>query len=277
MNAIYSWDPDSGHGQPIDTRKAAIATLDVGKDLVALGDFAGRVAVYSLTSRAKIDEFSLQAPIEVVAISPEDSVLFASTGEGTIAICTIGEPTARPWRAWLGTLLAGSPTPELQAVTTEKGAITCRLRKGDERVLRAAFASQQRLIGATKDRVFLASPADDALVFDTLSSEGETRSLEVDRSGDRLAIGGADGVLKIWDLAERQLKAVLQLPNSIQRVRFIPDRPDQIATLDGSTLRLWDLSVLTLLAEACARWQPDERIVPAPALVSLPSRRELCK
>jgi WD40 repeat protein len=273
-NAIYSWHTENNRSAVIDTRKSAIGALDVGRNLIAVGDFGGKVGLYAIGSAAKVDEFSMQAPIETVVLDPEDSVLFASSADGEIAVCQIVASSSPSWLARFRLMFNLTGSEPFQSVATENHVISCKHRAGEQRVLRAVFSAQQRLIGATKMGVFIARP-ETGWAFEVLSDDGEAQSLAADEQTSNIA-AAIGGVLKVWDADTLELHASIRVPNPIQRIRFIPDKGRRIATLDGTTLRVWDWSRRALLADACARWSPYHRIAPAPVLISMPDRAQLC-
>ena len=122
--------------------------------------------------------------------------------------------------------------------------------------------------------MFIARP-ETGWTFEPLSNDGEAQSLAADDQSGNIA-AAIGGVLKVWDAGTRELHASIRVPNPIQRIRFIPGKDHFVATLDGTTLRVWDWSRQALVAEACARWSPYHRIVAAPALISMPDRAVIC-
>src|SRR5262249_17283396 len=160
-----------------------------------------RVALYAIGSGAKVDEFPMQAPIETVAPDPEESVLFVSSADGEITVCQFAAPSSLWWLTRFRLMFNLIGSAPFQPVATEKGVMSCKQRAGEERVLRAIFSAQQRLIGATKMGVFIAGP-ETGWAFEPLSNDGEAQSLAADGQSSNIA-AAIGGVLKIWDAGTR--------------------------------------------------------------------------
>jgi len=84
----------------------------------------------------------------------------------------------------------------------------------------------------------------------------------------RLAIGGQDGMIQLWDVASGALLWSARHANCVNRLAFSPDGKVLASAGNDSTARLWDSHRGTLLQ---ALWHPD----PVFAITWSPNRRWL--
>ena len=80
-------------------------------------------------------------------------------------------------------------------------------------------------------------------VSSRLAAHNQVTAIALSPDGQFLVSGGDDGILKIWDLASRELLATLSEHTSkICAIAFVPDSNTFVSSSADQTIRVWQYS-----------------------------------
>lgn len=216
--SVLLWDARSGalvrvvaaHGDDV----LALA-FSVDGRVLASGDARGTLVLSSVADGSQLARAQAPAPDGLVALDfvPGTDSLAAAYLTGFVRLLGPNLEVRREVRVGKGTINALDVDPE-----------GCTLA----------------LALATSVRVLDATTLAPAFELDTL--ERRLRTLAFAPDGARLATCGFDGVLRVWDLAQRRVAYEYDgHDDDVNAVAFFPDGRHLVTGSEDDSLRLWDL------------------------------------
>ncbi len=178
-----------------------------------------KFAVWSVASRQQLYKKTVHLDrIFAASISP-DSQTLATTGENSVVLWDLATGTRR-------------------SETDDTGGQVCRVEFSPDGKLLASVS-----YGKGNDVVTLWDPSTTQVVGTLAGHASLVRGIAFTRDGKTVATGGADRSVRLWDVATRQQKSILQGPKStteapgtpvaITAVAYSPDGSAATASEDG--------------------------------------------
>ena len=124
--------------------------------------------------------------------------------------------------------LAGGRAATLRVENARRGELPMAMGRG------ALMA-----LGGSPRRVPILWDAESGAVIELLGHQGDMRALAFSPDGRRLASGGHDRTVRLYDLDGRQLEMERRHDDSVMAVRFAPDGERLLSTSVDGTIRLW--------------------------------------
>lgn len=250
---VVAWNPNNGTKERAFDAGGAATAAAISKDLqrVAVGAADGSVKLYTVADGKLVGGFSAGAPVNALAFQP------TAQPNSTVLVGLLKDKENNAV-AWNVGYTAGQPLPpefgqQLQAFPHPVGAGALAFN-ADGQFLTAAADMQAR-------RFRIAS----AVPVKTLPHPNLVDCLQFDDTGDRLATGCHDGVLRIYDLPKNTpLKTInahvvtmpQQVQNPIYAVQWTPDYKQVFTASYDKTVKLWDVAGGNMVREFKAAPDP---------------------
>jgi eukaryotic-like serine/threonine-protein kinase len=227
-----------------------------GRTLVtACGETRQRntVQLWDVTRGVVIGTLEREDSVTVIAFSPDGERVLVASLDRTVELVHV--PTGRPLGHVLHhpeRVLWATFSPDGQTVLTgcldghvrQWDPVTgqcLRVMPGDTDIAARAFRADNRTIAigtGTTVRLYDGNSGD---CTRTLTLPGPVRSLAFSPKGDRLAVGGIDKLVQVWDLATgRPVGPPLPHDGPVVQVAFRPDERGVLAVSQDNTIRQWD-------------------------------------
>jgi eukaryotic-like serine/threonine-protein kinase len=234
--SLRVWDAKGKLLDTLPAHGALAAALGVSADgkQVATGGFDGKVKLWDLSARTSRTLGALKHPVYSLAFSPDGTAL--ACGAGPVEGGKGAE--VRVWATGSGKETARFPCVGNPVVAFARGGVLAAgTLEGDLRLLDPA--------GKRPARTLLEGP-------DEGQRGGHTRALTalgVSSDGKRMATGGLDRVVKLWDLSTYTvLRSLGPQPAAVSALAFSPDGKSLATGTGGLELsgapgevRLWDV------------------------------------
>lgn len=246
---VIAWNPNNGTKERVFEAGGAATAAAVSKDLqrVAVGAADGSVRVYTVSDGKLVGSFAAGGPVSALAFQPTNAVLvgLVKDKENRAVAWNVALAPGQPAPAEFGQQLQSFPHP----------AAVSALAVGADGQFVTAGADKQ----ARRFRIASAGPVK------TLQHPNLVDCVAFDDTGDRLATGCHDGVLRTFDVPKgallKQITAhVTTAPqpaqNPIYAVQWSPDYKQLFTASFDRTIKLWDAAGGTLVREFRAAPEP---------------------
>jgi WD40 repeat protein len=233
---------------------AAALSAD-GRALVTR-DFDGEVRRWSWAEGKEIDYWSDAGKdgLPTLAVSPDGGLLAWGESGGSVVVWDAAAGKARHRlanRQGLATSLAFTPDGAALVATYEGGdgvvtwdpATGKKLRQaGEDWCPRMVLAATGKVLATTTGAwEVVLRDVEGKGTPDRLEVPGYNRALAFSADGGTLAVGGSDGVVRVWvGKRAREWKPVGGLDGAVKGVRFTPDGKTIVTHDQAPVLRLWD-------------------------------------
>jgi len=138
-------------------------------------------------------------------------------------------------------LAAGTLTGKVRLLEATTGRQLRELSLGHDSVRSLAFSPDGKLLAVGGNReVSLWSVPDGVLLGRLVGHTGKIWALAIDSTGTLLASGGADKVVRLWDLARRQPLRQLDVGDFVRALVFTPDENHLVTAGMRQPIRLWN-------------------------------------
>ncbi|HEY1187220.1 MAG TPA: WD40 repeat domain-containing protein [Gemmata sp.] len=246
---VVAWNPNNGTKERVFEAGGPATAAAVSKDLqrVAVGAADGSIKVYTTNDGKLVGGFSAGGAVTALAFQPTNTVLVGLVkGKESRAV------------AWDVKFAPGQPVPEefgqqLQAFPLP--AVGAAL----------AFTADGLFVTASADKQAGRFRIASAVPVKTLSHPNLVDCVAFDDTGDRLATGCHDGVLRIYDLPKntplKQITAHVvttpqQVQNPIYAVLWTHDYKQVFTASYDKSIKLWDAASGSLVREFKAAPDP---------------------
>jgi WD40 repeat protein len=212
------------------------------------------IAVWDVATRERKPPVHSEFPVQEIVFSPDGRRLGTAAVEGAAIYdtSTFQSPLPLRWDCWHD--VAFSPDSQIVALVGRHGiTLWDVLRNGEvaqlqqpEDVERVAFSADGKmLVASAPRRVFIwnLAGAEEKLVLSQRGHNGGITGLAFSPDGQRLASGGKDRMVKVWDLTTgKKIHELIGFREGVETVAFSPDGRRLAAGEWGSgMIRIWDV------------------------------------
>jgi WD40 repeat protein len=235
------------------------AAISNQRNLVLSAEGGGLIRVLGLAGLSELSNFSIGAPpARWLLLSPDAKTIAVLNGRGDIELWdTASAPLVRELEVGDGpTCWDFSPDSGKLAIgyydaTVEIWDLPSKSRRTlptghEERIMGVAFSNDGRTLATTSFDVHLIKlwEVETWRELATLGGQlAEFACIAFSPDGHRLAAGGNDGSVTLWDLTNRKPQEVAKLKGTmgrrVQRLFFLPDGNTLVSLADDRVVRVW--------------------------------------
>lgn len=250
---VVAWNPNNGTKERTFETAGIATAAAVSKDLqrVAVGDADGAVKIYSMSDGKQIGGFSAGAPVSALAFQP-------TAQQPSAVLVGLVKDKENSAVAWSVGVIQGQPLPpefgqRLQSFPHPAAASAL------------AFNAEGQFFTATSDKQARRFRIAAALPVKTFQHPNLVDCVAFDDTGNVLATGCHDGVLRTFDLTKSaQLKQInahvvtapQQVQNPIYAVQWSHDYKQLFTASYDKTIKLWDAASGNMVREFKAAPEP---------------------